>query len=144
MCSLSFRTRLAFATGAAVAVTVILASLIAYSVVANNLVGQIDDGLRSQLLGLREHNDHGGGHGHHGGELPSLSRGPFDTSNFAQFVSSSGAVNRAGSEVGQLPTTDTSREVARGTHGTDITNMTVQGIHLRVLTGQVGSGLAVQ
>ena len=57
MPSLTFRTRLALATGIAVALTVILASVIAYAVVAHTMRGQLDDGLRSQVSGLREHPD---------------------------------------------------------------------------------------
>lgn len=141
--TLPFRTRLALATAAAVALTVILASVIAYAVVANNMQSQIDDGLRSQLAGLRDHGDHHRGPDHHG-DIPSLTRGPFDASNFVQYVTSGGATQRTGSEAGQLPVTPDTRAVARGTRGTEFASMTVQGIHLRVLTARIQSGLAVQ
>jgi two-component system, OmpR family, sensor histidine kinase MprB len=143
MRSVPFRTRLALATGAAVALTVILASVIAYLVVANNLQRQVDDGLRDQLSGLRAH---GGNHGEpdHQDEIPTPVRGPFETSNYVQFVTSEGTVLHNGSERGQLPVTEVTRTIAGGTRGMQIDDMTVRGIHLRVLTAQVGPGLGVQ
>ncbi|HEX8917637.1 MAG TPA: ATP-binding protein [Chloroflexota bacterium] len=143
MSSVPFRTRLALATGAAVALTVILASGIAYVVVANNMQRQVDDGLRSQLSGLREHTNHHEGPNHRG-DIPSLPRGPFDSSNFVQFVTSGGLVQRSGNEAGSLPVTAETHAIAHGTQGPQFTNMTVDGIHLRVLTAQIDSGLAVQ
>ena len=140
MRSLAFRTRLALATGLAVALTVILTSAIGYAVVGNTLQRQVDDGLRGQLSGMREH----GGHHDHGGDVPSVTHGPFDSSDFVQFVTSRGIVSRTGSEAGRLPVTAATRAVARGTQGTQLANLTVRGIHLRVLTAQVDPGLAVQ
>lgn len=140
---LPFRTRLALATAAAVALTVILTSVIGYTIVANSLQSQVDDGLRSQLSGLHEH---GGPHGEadHRGDIPTLVRGPFDTSNYVQFVTSSGAVQHTGSEKGRLPVTSATRAIARGTRGTQFSDTIAQEIHLRVLTAHVSSGLAVQ
>ncbi len=140
--ALPFRTRLALATGGAVALTVILASVIAYAIVAKNLQRQVDDGLRDQLSGLHEHGVH-----HRDGDhddIPALHQGPFDTSDFVQVVTSAGSVQRTGSEAGQLPVTAITRAVALGTRGTQIADMSVQGIRLRVLTAQLQSGIAVQ
>ncbi len=143
MRSLPFRTRLALATGAAAALTVILASVIAYLIVADNLRTQVDDGLRGQLSGLLLQGDHHAGHDH-GNDIPSLPRELFGTSNFAQFVTPNGAVTLNTNETGKLPVTEVTRSIARGTQGTRIDTETVRGIHLRVLTAPIRSGLAVQ
>jgi two-component system, OmpR family, sensor histidine kinase MprB len=141
--SFSFRTRLALATGAAAALTVILASAIAYVVVANTLNTQVDDGLRSELSGLLVQGDHHRGHDH-GGDIPSIPRELFGSNNFVQFVSSNGVVTQTTNENGQLPVTSETRAVARGTRGTQVGSMTVRGIHLRILTAQIHPGLAAQ
>jgi two-component system sensor histidine kinase MprB len=144
--SVSFRTRLALATGTAVALTVVIISVIAYAAVASNMQRQVDDGLRTQLSGLREHPDtRSGDHGHNG-PPPSGHRELFGPANFIQFVTANGAISQTTQEQGEglLPVSAVTRAIARGTHGTQFDSMTVRGIHVRVLTAQLQSGTAVQ
>jgi two-component system sensor histidine kinase MprB len=143
MRSLPFRTRLALATGVAVALTVILASAIAYAVVANSLRRQVDDSLRTELAGLRAASRSLPPPGK-GVSIPRVPLKPFGTSNFVQFVASSGTVTRPSAEQGKLPVTPATRAIARGTKGTQLVDMTVQGVHLRVLTAHLRPALAVQ
>jgi two-component system sensor histidine kinase MprB len=144
MRSLPFRTRLALATAVAVAVTVILASAVAYLVAANGLQTQADDTLRERLHVLHALLVHAGALNGPTSGLPSFPQTRFATSNFFQVVTASGQVIRPADEQGELPVTSAARAIARGIQGQQFTDMSVQGIHLRVVTAQVRPGYAVQ
>jgi two-component system sensor histidine kinase MprB len=144
MRSLPFRTHLALATAAAVALTVILASVIAYAVVANSLQSQVDNTLLERLPGLRAVLLHTPALIDGTRRLPSIPQRQFGTSNFFQVVTARGRVILPAGEQGALPVTSVIRAIAQGTRGDQLADMTVQGIHLRVLTAQVRPGYAVQ
>jgi two-component system sensor histidine kinase MprB len=144
MRSLPFRTRLALATAMAVALTVILASEIAYVVVADSLHSQVDQSLRAQLPALRTVIGRFPQLTGSEGGIPPIPQTRFGTSNFVQVVTSSGRVIRPRNEQGQLPVTAATRAIVKGTMGPRLEDTTVRGIHLRILTAQVRSGLAVQ
>jgi two-component system sensor histidine kinase MprB len=142
--SLPFRTRLALATAVAVAITVILASAVAYVVAANGLQTQADDTLRERLHVLRAVLVHSGALNGPTSSLPSFPQTRFATSTFFQVVTASGQVIRPPGEQGELPVTSGARAIARGTQGEQFTDLSVQAIHLRVVTAQVRTGYAAQ
>jgi two-component system sensor histidine kinase MprB len=133
---MSFRTRLALASSAAVAVAVILASGGAYLLVRDSLRGEVDDALheRADLPEL----------------LPRIVRprplppAPFGgASGFFQIVSADGEVARpTGSPA--LPAGSRERRVASGEEDEFLTDAKVAGVHLRVLTTPLPGGLAFQ
>jgi len=144
MRSLPFRTRLALATAVAVAITVVLASAVAYVVAANGLRTQADDTLRERLHVLRAVLVHSGALNGPTSSLPSFPQTRFATSNFFQVVTARGQVIRPAGEQDELPVTSAARAVARGSQGEQLTDMSVQAVHLRVVTAQVRPGYAVQ
>jgi two-component system, OmpR family, sensor histidine kinase MprB len=144
MRSLPFRTRLALVTALAVALTVILASVIAYALVANGFRSQVDDNLLERLPGLRAVLLRSSALTGGTSRLPSIPQRQFGTSNFFQVVTASGRLILPAGEQGKLPATSVARAIAQGKHRDQLVDMTVLGIHLRMLTAQVRSGYTVQ
>ena len=143
---MSFRARLTIASAAAVALTIVLGSVLAYVVVRRELRGQIDDALlaRAQKVSVPRPDPIGF----------SLEPPRFGgAGGFAQLVTDDGGVIRGHShwhgERGEreepiaLPT-DGALAVASGSRRAFFTDADIEGTHLRILTAPVVPGVAVQ
>jgi two-component system sensor histidine kinase MprB len=140
MHSLTFRMRLALATALAMALTVIAVTLIGSVVIPKEIDDQIDQRLLAELPQLRAHS----GTVATRGTVPLPPQQHFGTGPFIQYVTSSGQVLRPVNERDLIPVSAMSRAIAQGKGGMQLTEMTVRGSHLRVLTAHIGPGLAVQ
>jgi two-component system sensor histidine kinase MprB len=135
----SFRLRLTLAVAAAVALAVAVACAIAYVVVGQQLYGQIDSGLRAQEALVRA-------------QMVAPFRqiptaGLFSSDlDYMQVVNPQGRIVAQSRGInGQLPVTQTAISAARGTVSLTLSDMTVQGIHLRVATVTLpGGGASLQ
>jgi two-component system, OmpR family, sensor histidine kinase MprB len=121
--------RLALLSAAAVAVAIVLAALVCYWVVRDQLRGQVDDTLRGQAILVQ----HEGNFALGGGDLPGLPATAGGRAPFAQVVSGDGSVllNRGGMT---LPVDSGTRAVAAGKPQSQFEDVTVGGSHLREYT----------
>ncbi len=122
------------------ALAVALASLAAYVAVENRLRGDVDSSLRDQARDVggrmgRGFGDRFGGPGRGGPGGPEV---------YAQLVASDGSTTRPAFGGVALAVDDRTREVAAGTRDVFLSDQTVDGAHLRVLTTQVSPGVAAQ
>jgi two-component system sensor histidine kinase MprB len=141
--NLSFRARLAIVAAGAVALAVVLSSVVAYLVVGRELRRQLDNGLRaraSELLHtpieLR---------GPAGQEY--LDAGPSRISGaggYLQAVRLDGSRYLTKDEHVKLPASEKTLDVARRTRGAFFSDADVEGTRLRVLTVPARSGFALQ
>jgi two-component system sensor histidine kinase MprB len=134
---MSFRLRLTLAAAAAVALAVAVACAVAYVVVGRQLYGEVDSSLRSQAeIALQD------------GSNSNLKFPPppmFSSVYYMQFVTANGQIpdhTRFGG--GVLPVTQQALDAARRPTSLQLTDMTVQGVHLRVATLSFGTGLSLQ
>jgi two-component system sensor histidine kinase MprB len=131
---MSFRLRLTLVAAAAVGVAIVLASAAVYVIERNELRGPIDDSLRARATDITRHPlDEVFGPGRFG-----------DQPVYIQIVQSNGTKLRPRGETVPLPADDRVIGVARGTHGSFFTEMTVSHAHIRVFTFQYSPGYAVQ
>ena len=145
---MTLRARIAAAAGLAVALAVIAAAVTVYLGVRGQLRGEVDESLRERTAAVV----HFGGPGGlpRGGPdgppgLPQPRPMPFGgAEGYVQLVLPSGrAVSRPGGE-GQLPVEGPARQIAADGSGSYLTDMTVDGVHLRVLTEALPGGGALQ
>ncbi len=125
---MSFRARLTLVAAAAVALAIVAASAVVYVVVRNELRAPIDDGLKHTAAEML-------GRGRGGLVPPPPELGGARV--YTQFVDSTGATT------GELPVSKNVVAVANGRRGAFITDMHVDGTHVRVLTFPYADG-AVQ
>jgi len=132
---MSLRSRLTLVSAAAVAVAVALASVGTYVAAREVLRGQVDDTLRERadVAELR------GGAGRLALAFPGVD--PDEVPLFAQLVGPDRIFDVRGNVT--LPP-ELGYEVARGAREEAIVDRDVEGVHWRVLTRQIGPGLAVQ
>lgn len=134
---MSFRTRLALASSAAVAVAVVAASAAAYAVVRDELRDEIDQSLQERA-GYVE----GPGRFGRGYHFPKPALG--GAGGYLQLVSKDGSLLRLdGAEIA-LPVSDRTLRTAREGGTQYLTDATVDGTHVRILTAQVAPGIAMQ
>jgi two-component system sensor histidine kinase MprB len=128
------------AVAAAVALAVAVACAIAYVVVGQQLHGQIDSSLEAQAAVLSQSPLSPALRARLGGAFASA-----DT-YYWQAVYADGSVHQPTYFQGmrELPLTQAAFAAANRQRPTVITNMTVNGIHLRVATASAGPGVAVQ
>jgi two-component system sensor histidine kinase MprB len=160
----SFRHRIVLATGAAVLVAILLASVAVYLLVRGELRSQVDSQLRDFAGGVFAVKVSGSGGGAKvrkftlaqrlaqsapGGKaegfhvkLPSDPLG--GRLGFAQVVNAKGTV--LGPAIGgqRLPVSARTIAVARGEAGAFFSDATVKGVHARIYTRPVGHGRAVE
>jgi two-component system sensor histidine kinase MprB len=139
----SFRRRLGLSCAAAVAVAVILGSILAYAIVRNTLRSQIDSTLRDQVSRVQTQSVSAPAPGD--GDMSFLLSGAPPV--FTQFVSKSGAAGASVSDVpgrADLGPPQELRAVAQGTRPPFFADRTLNGIHVRVYTALAGPGLAIQ
>ena len=145
---MSLRARLTLAVAVAVAAAVAIACAVVYVIVRGDLRGQVDDTLRNRAAAAQRAFERPGGgliEGPGGGffaRLPTLGQGGGDT--LVQLVQSDGTVYRAPFSPIAIPVDSRTRLVAGGTQDAYLTDATVDGVHVRVLTAPLGQGLAVQ
>jgi two-component system, OmpR family, sensor histidine kinase MprB len=158
----SLRTRIAAAAGLAVAVVVLVAAAAIYFGVRAELRGEVDRSLRERAGAIAQLADGrgapeagaggpGGGTpgngrpGERGGGFPSPRPEPFGgPEGIAQLVLPSGRVLRPPGADEAVPIGSRAREIARTGSGEYLTDATVKGTHLRVLTRGAGDRGAVQ
>jgi two-component system sensor histidine kinase MprB len=137
---MSFRARIALVSAAAVALAIVVASIVVYFVVRDQLVGSVDDGLRARakvfvnipadavLQGF--------------GPPPEA---PFGgAGGYPQLVSASGQTARPAGASSPLPVSEGTLDVARGERGDYYSEATIGGTHLRLLTFRYADGYAMQ
>jgi two-component system sensor histidine kinase MprB len=139
---MSFRARLALVAAAAVALAVVLASVVVYVVVRNQLRGTVDGALRDRAAEISRVPLHA----FREGDQAFLERGPGlgEAPGYVQVVTSDGTTIRAADARTELPVSERVLSVANGDSGSFLTDASVAGVHVRVLTIPGSSGFAVQ
>ena len=170
---MSLRTRIAAVAGVSVALAVLAAAVGLYLAVSTDLHGEVDKGLRARAgaftqplgggagggaegpgpaglfgSGLPRPGAPDGGAGHGAGRLPSrVQPAPFGgASGYVQFVMADGKLQvpaGQGSSPETIPVTARDRAIARRGSGSALTDRTVHGTKLRVLTEGIGARGAV-
>jgi two-component system sensor histidine kinase MprB len=144
----TLRARIAAAAGLAVALAVVAAAVAVYLGVRGQLRGEVDESLRERTEAVA----HLGGPGDPLRVRPDGPPGllrpqpePFGgPEGYAQLVLPDGrAVSRPGVQA-QLPVDEAAREIAMDGSGSRLADMTVDGVHLRVLTQALPRGGALQ
>ncbi len=153
---MTVRRRVVLLSAAAVAVAVLLASVVVYTVVRAELRGQVDGALRAlvpDVVGRNAALEAGGGGRFLRRVLPRLAGtsaiavpddplgGP---TGVAQAVTSSGQVLGPAGAAVPLPVDERVFEVARGERGGFFRDATVNGTHVRVFTAPGLAGDALQ
>jgi two-component system sensor histidine kinase MprB len=124
-----------------VALAVALGSLAAYVAVQNRLRADVDSSLRDQAREVSGRPGGGfGGFGDHFGGPGRRGEPPV----YAQLVDGSGTTSRPPVGGVALVVDARTRDVASGARGAFLSDQTVDGTHLRVLTTQVAPGIAAQ
>ncbi len=144
---MTLRHRIAAVAGLAVAITVLIAAVTIYFAVGAQLRAEIDDALRSRAHELLEH-DSDASCGTSSGSGDRTFPGPTDHDDarfggaeaYAQIVCADGEVLRPGDDAGGLPVSRPARAIARAGAGQTLSDTTVAGTHLRVLTVALPSG----
>jgi two-component system, OmpR family, sensor histidine kinase MprB len=155
---MSLRTRISASAALAVALVVVIAAVAIYLGVRAELRGEVDNSLRDRasstvrLAGDRGPGEPPAGGGPGPGELregehllPTPRPEPFGgPEGFQQLVLPSGHVIRRPGVDDAIPVTPRAREIARTGSGSYLTDMTVAGTHLRVLTEALDHRGAIQ
>src|ERR671914_723803 len=146
--AVTLRARIAAAAGLAVALAVIAAALAVYLGVRGQLRGELDESLRDRTEAVARFGAPGAGPPDGPGGPPRLLRTrpePFGgPEGYAQLVLPDGrAVSRPGVDA-QLPVDEEARAIAMDGSGSRLADMTVDGVHLRVLTQALPRGGALQ
>jgi two-component system sensor histidine kinase MprB len=139
---MSFRARLALVATAAVALAVVLASVVVYVVVRDQLRGTVDDALKDRAAEISRFPLRA----FESGDQAFLERGPGlgEAPGYIQVVTIDGDTIRAPEARVALPVSDRVLAVARGDNGSFFGDADVSAVHLRVLTIPGNSGFAVQ
>ena len=145
---MTLRARIAAAAGLAVALAVIAAAVAVYLGVRGQLRGEGDESLRERTGVVARLGGLGAGPPHGLDGPPRLLRPrpePFGgPEGYAQLVLPDGrAVSSPGVDA-QLPVDEDAREIAMDGSGSRLDDMTVDGVHLRVLTQALPRGGALQ
>jgi two-component system sensor histidine kinase MprB len=166
---MSFRRRITLVSASAVAIAVVLASVLVYVLTSNELHGQVDTQLRkrSDNLQLVEHGPPrprdqrlldllrgrgtpaqpplGGAPTPLGNALGNFSPRPNQVRGYQQLIDSSGKVLfRSGAANVTLPVDSRTRALAAGKGGSFFRDGKVNGIELRILAEYLAPGRAVQ
>jgi two-component system sensor histidine kinase MprB len=127
---MSFRTRLALVAAAAVGIAVVVASIVVFVVVHNELFGEVDRALHARAVEIAS------------GPQPEIDNGQLHIpgphvgvqSDFVQAVPLSGGPYVEPDAAYKLPVTEKDHEAARGEQPLYYSNRHYQGIEFRVLT----------
>ena len=135
---MSFRTRLALVAAGAVALAVLVASVVVFVVVRNQLRGQIDSTLHARAEQIR-----GGPPLHIENGYLDIPGGPVGSATFEQAVTADGHVYPTRGEQGSLPVDHETLDATRGSGEEHYSDVHVRAGDVRVLTIS-GSGIALQ
>jgi two-component system sensor histidine kinase MprB len=135
---MTFRTRLALASSAAVAIAVVAASAGAYAVVRDELRDEIDQSLRERAAYVEAPDRHG----HRRPRFPKPQLG--GAGGYLQLVGQDGSLLRLDGEDVQLPVSARTLATARDGGREYLSDATVDGTHVRILTAPVAPGVAMQ
>jgi two-component system sensor histidine kinase MprB len=135
---MSFRARLTLVAAAAVALAVIVASLVVYFAVRGQLRGTVDDSLRTMAGQLAQTPLHD--FKHFAAPPSELGGAP----GYPQLVGAGGRPFLPPGETVALPVNRRVMDVARNGSGTYLTDARVNGTHIRMLTFPYAPGFAVQ
>jgi two-component system sensor histidine kinase MprB len=154
MRTLTLRTRIAAVASVCVALAVLAAAIGAYAAVRSDLRGEVDSALRNRARALM--GPPGGGPGGEGGPgrpggpaaqggFPgSVQPEPFGAaSGYVQFISPHGTIfvpGGQGSSLATIALTAQDRAIAASASGSSLTDRSVKGTQLRVLTVGIGGG----
>jgi len=127
----SFRTRLALVSAAAVGLAVVVASVVVFVVVHNQLLGQVDRALSDRASALL---NGPGLHVDEGGILEVPGPGFGVEHDYVQAVPVKGRPLLTADVSTPLPVTNRDRQAARGGHGYYFNDRQVRGVEFRVLT----------
>jgi two-component system, OmpR family, sensor histidine kinase MprB len=166
---MSFRRRITFASAAAVAVAVLLASVLVYLLTSNELHGQVDAQLRNRVDNLRlierhparRHGDRlldalqgksnstqqlfESGPDEPGNALGNVLPRPNQVRGYQQLVDAAGkALFRSGAKNVTLPVDARTRALATGRGESFFRDATVNGLRLRILAEYFAPGRVVQ
>jgi two-component system, OmpR family, sensor histidine kinase MprB len=161
---MSFRRRIILASALAVAVAIVLASLLVYLLTSRELHGQIDAQLRARTTEAAEHtrserlrgiaglgalngpvtSGQGGRFGSPPNPLASLPRRPDQTFGYFQTIDSHGVVQFASDPALRLPVSAAARRLAARSGRPVIFEGHAQHIDLRILAGSLGGGRAIE
>ena len=123
------RKRLGIVAGAAVAVAVVIAAVVCYTVVRGQLLGQVDSSLRAQAEAVQIQ----GQLALRGGDLAGLSANAGGPAPYARVVLADGNSYRYSGDL-MLPVDAHARAIANGANAVYLGDINVGGSHLRELT----------
>jgi two-component system sensor histidine kinase MprB len=132
----SFRTRLTLVAAAAVAFAVVIASLVVFLVVRNQLRGQVDDALQSRAKSIVQ-NPLGPGLRIERGTLEGVPPPSFGGGDFVQLVDTQGRTTRTDFESGALPPSKLALGIARHGGPARFNDASIGGHDYRVYSVQV-------
>ena len=136
---MSFRARLTLVAAAAVALAIVVASVVVYFVVRDELRAQVDDALAERADVLAEvppHESH---------KIFTSPKGELGAAaGYPQIVTDDGERLRPPGETASLPVTDEVLEVARGDRDKFFDDARVEGTHVRYITVPYAPAFALQ
>jgi two-component system sensor histidine kinase MprB len=136
----TLRNRLTVMSAVVVGVILAIGAVLCFVVMRNQLRGQIDDLLREQATLVQRVSER---RADPPADVPDIPRTSSDSSApFAQLISADGTT--AGPAGSELPVTEADRDVAGGRRDEFLSDRTVDGRHLRVITVPLADGGAAQ
>jgi two-component system, OmpR family, sensor histidine kinase MprB len=138
----TLRARLTLASGVAVFVALAVASAVIYVVVRNQELDSVNSSLNDRFRAISAAISPADTFG--AGLLPPSASNLAMSSGYYQLVDTNGGAWLPRGATGTLPVDAETLAVARDDHPAYITDMTVGGVHVRVLTAYAGFGLAAQ
>jgi two-component system, OmpR family, sensor histidine kinase MprB len=123
------RRRLAIVAAAAVAVAVLIAAIVCYAVVRNQLLGQVDGALRAQAVAV----EHEGGLALRGGDFPGLPANAGGPAPYVRVVLGDGSAYTMRGDI-TLPIDSHARRIAAGEDAVYLGDVYAGSSHLRVIT----------
>ena len=144
---MSFRRRITLVSAAAVAVAVVLASILTYLLSARELYGQVDSQLRGRAQPLVTRSRSPAPAAHHAlgatahRAFPGIPPGPNQVRGYQQVIDSSGRIWFDSSPHVQLPVSAAARRLAAKGGKSFFSDAHANGIHLRMLTEALAARL---
>jgi two-component system, OmpR family, sensor histidine kinase MprB len=120
------RRRLSIIAAASVGIAILAASVVCYLVVRNQLRGQVDDSLRAQQAQVEKF-------GTVQKAIPGIPASAGGPAPYVQIAYPNGQVGWNQGDL-KIPVTRTTKEIAAGSHGPTLSDVSTGKTHLRVLT----------
>lgn len=125
---MSLRRRLSIIAAASVAIAVVIVALVAYLLVRDQLLTQVDGALQAQAQAVQNGDVHA-----LAGPLPGLPASRGGSAQYFQIVQTNGEIVRHGGDL-QLPVSSSAVAIAEGRAHTQLSDVRVSGAHLRQIT----------